>query len=366
MTSMTTDGTTTNFTYDNWGRTVSKYITGSYSATYTYGPAHMLSTVTSDFLGEEDVSYAIGGDGMRRSRTTSSEETWYNWAGFMVISEEDDDAGAGNLTRTYIGHTMAHADGTYFGNNDYAYYFRDHLGSTRRLRDHDKNSDGQYEYTPYGEVYAESGATITHKYAMLEWDAAVQMHFAPFRYYSSGAARWTSPDPLGLMGGLNLYYYAGNSPSMIVDPLGLKGSKCDCSDSSILGAGISFVMEVGNNVLEWISSFLKRQAAPGAPVPRGATAASGLQTVMTGASAAMAAPTIYEYVHNVGQQREWIQAASDPDALFPNEIPACTVDLTPSPQEINRLRKCWGINSPRAQQRLEEIRSTGRCTRWSW
>jgi RHS repeat-associated protein len=237
MNTMTTGGTTTNFTYDNWGRTISKYITGSYSAAYTYGPVHMLSTVTSDFPSEESVTYAIGSDGKRRSRTTSSEETWYNWAGFMVISEEDDDAGAGNLTRTYIGHTLAHADGTSFDDSNYAYYFHDLLGSTRRLRDHDKNSDGQYEYTPYGEIYAESGTVITRKYALLEWDPATQLHYALLRYHSSATTRWTTRDPLGMMDGPNMYAYCVLRPTFFNDPTGLRvcGSKLEISGNFIWG-----------------------------------------------------------------------------------------------------------------------------------
>ena len=40
------------------------------------------------------------------------------------------------------------------------YYFHDHLGSTRALRAGDKSSLGSYEYTPYDNVYAQTGVAL--------------------------------------------------------------------------------------------------------------------------------------------------------------------------------------------------------------
>ena len=77
---------------------------------------------------------------------------------------------------------------------------------------------GAYEYTPYGEVYAESGdTTITHRYAMLEWDGAAQQYFAPYRYYMPGAVRWMQREPMGFDAGPNLYAYCWAAPQTWVD-----------------------------------------------------------------------------------------------------------------------------------------------------
>ncbi|MEL0618665.1 RHS repeat-associated core domain-containing protein, partial [Cobetia marina] len=46
------------------------------------------------------------------------------------------------------------------------------------------------------------------------------LHYNRFRYYDPAVGRFTTQDPIGLMGGENLYQYAPN-PTGWVDPLGL-------------------------------------------------------------------------------------------------------------------------------------------------
>jgi RHS repeat-associated protein len=46
------------------------------------------------------------------------------------------------------------------------------------------------------------------------------LHYTTFRYYDPHAGRFISPDPIGLVGGMNLYQYAPN-PIAWIDPLGL-------------------------------------------------------------------------------------------------------------------------------------------------
>ena len=54
-----------------------------------------------------------------------------------------------------------------------------------------------------------------------------RLHYNTFRYYNPDTGRFTMPDPIGLLGGINLYQYAPN-PLMWIDPLGLR-SKCQFS-----------------------------------------------------------------------------------------------------------------------------------------
>ncbi|MBT0337219.1 RHS repeat-associated core domain-containing protein [Morganella morganii] len=52
------------------------------------------------------------------------------------------------------------------------------------------------------------------------FDRETGLHYNTFRYYAPDAGRFTQQDPIGLMGGLNLYQYAPN-PVGWVDPWGL-------------------------------------------------------------------------------------------------------------------------------------------------
>ncbi|PIT13065.1 RHS repeat-associated core domain-containing protein [Snodgrassella alvi] len=51
-------------------------------------------------------------------------------------------------------------------------------------------------------------------------DRETGLHYNTFRYYDPDIGRFTQPDPIGLLGGLNLYQYAPNGLTW-VDPLGL-------------------------------------------------------------------------------------------------------------------------------------------------
>ena len=52
-------------------------------------------------------------------------------------------------------------------------------------------------------------------------DAETGLHYNRFRYYHPELGRYLSPDPLGQAASPNLYDYAGQSPTMQIDPLGL-------------------------------------------------------------------------------------------------------------------------------------------------
>ncbi|WP_100124216.1 RHS repeat domain-containing protein [Snodgrassella alvi] len=50
-------------------------------------------------------------------------------------------------------------------------------------------------------------------------DRETGLHYNTFRYYDPDIGRFTQPDPIGLLGGFNLYQYAPNGLTWI-DPLG--------------------------------------------------------------------------------------------------------------------------------------------------
>ena len=53
------------------------------------------------------------------------------------------------------------------------------------------------------------------------YDAQTELHYNYWRDYDPRLGRYTTPDPLGLDGGMNPYAYAANNPLTNVDPLGL-------------------------------------------------------------------------------------------------------------------------------------------------
>jgi RHS repeat-associated protein len=52
-------------------------------------------------------------------------------------------------------------------------------------------------------------------------DDATGLHYNYHRYYHPGIGRYLNVDPIGLVGGLNLFIYSGDRPVSAVDPIGL-------------------------------------------------------------------------------------------------------------------------------------------------
>ncbi|WP_417903536.1 RHS repeat-associated core domain-containing protein [Chania multitudinisentens] len=52
------------------------------------------------------------------------------------------------------------------------------------------------------------------------YDQESGLHYNRYRYYDPHTAAFISQDPIGLLGGINLYQYAPN-PLSWIDPLGL-------------------------------------------------------------------------------------------------------------------------------------------------
>jgi RHS repeat-associated protein len=107
-------------------------------------------------------------------------------------------------------------------------YYRhpDWLGNSRLASTPSRTMYSDVAYAPFGETYAQAGATDL-SFTGQNQDTAAGLYDFPFREYSI-QGRWPSPDPAGLAAAslsdpqsLNRYAYARNDPTDLTDPLGL-------------------------------------------------------------------------------------------------------------------------------------------------
>ncbi|MDZ4199030.1 MAG: RHS repeat-associated core domain-containing protein [Kiritimatiellia bacterium] len=81
-----------------------------------------------------------------------------------------------------------------------------------------------YEYDPYGGLLRSTGdmaESNPFRFSTKFFDAETGLYYYGYRLYSPPLGRWLSRDPIGVVGGDNLYVYAGNDPVDRLDPWGL-------------------------------------------------------------------------------------------------------------------------------------------------
>ena len=104
-----------------------------------------------------------------------------------------------------------------------SYVHNDHLGTPQVMTDETGNEIWRAIYDPFGKATIDDASTVDMnvRFPGQYFDSETGCHYNYFRYYCPDIGRYLTADPIGLVGGLNLYSYVGNNPTYWVDPLGL-------------------------------------------------------------------------------------------------------------------------------------------------
>jgi RHS repeat-associated protein len=99
-------------------------------------------------------------------------------------------------------------------------YFTDALGSTVALTDGSGSTTAAFTYEPYGKSSKTGAGDTPFRYTGRD-DDGTGLYYYRARYYHPQLARFVTEDPIGLLGGPNLYAYVAGNPLSYGDPLGL-------------------------------------------------------------------------------------------------------------------------------------------------
>jgi len=196
--------------YDNNGNLTTKTV-GSDTTNYTWDYNNMLTQVTTG-----GNSYAYRYDGLlnRVARIGNSVETRY----VSGLAETDV---SGNITAYYVYglgliSKITPSDQVY-------YYHYDGIGSTIGMSDSNGNMVNKYAYDEFGKVLNQEEA-IPNPFKYVGqfgvMDEENGLFYMRARYYDPEVGRFISKDPIGLLGGLNMFTYVGNNPVNLIDPEG--------------------------------------------------------------------------------------------------------------------------------------------------
>ena len=177
-----TSGSTVNYTYDVAGN-----VTNDGAHGYTYDAENRIVSVD----GGSTATYAYDQSNQRYKKTIGSAVTHYIWQGSQVIAEHNGSTGTSTGDYVYSGSRMiAKAAGL-----TTQYYLSDRL-SVRVMLNTSGTVIGRQGHLPFGEDFGESGTQEKHHFTSYESDGESAADYAVNRYYSAGAGRFQSVDPI--------------------------------------------------------------------------------------------------------------------------------------------------------------------------
>jgi RHS repeat-associated protein len=160
--------------------------------------------------------------------------SYFTWDqnGMNLLTERDT---AGSVTAEY-GHgytpidgigSMAAARKDVSGATYYQYPVYDHRGTVMRLVDGTGTVTASYEYDAWGTQLEDSDTAVENRFRyQSDWiepkDSDGKLYLSFRRLYDIASGRFLQRDPVGDRGGRSAYEFAGGSPTIAVDPLGLQ------------------------------------------------------------------------------------------------------------------------------------------------
>jgi RHS repeat-associated protein len=152
--------------------------------------------------------------------------TNYLYDGINDISEMDS---SGTILAKYTGENEIDEPLAESRSGTTSYYEQDGMGSISSLSNATGALSNTYTYDSFGRLVASTGTLANpYQYTGREFDAETGLYFNRARYLDPTNGRWLSEDPIRFFGGHNFYGYVRNNPLKFRDPLGKQSQMPSC------------------------------------------------------------------------------------------------------------------------------------------
>ena len=209
-----TSGETWDLAYDADGHLISKTRqSDGAQTTYTWDARGHLAAIDGP---DGHASFEYDALGRRISKTVNGQTTGYLYDGQQAVAElQGNKIGALYLTGLDIDAALARVTP-----NGTRSQITDALGSVVAETDEQGNVTSSYAYSPYGETKVGGETDNAVRYTAREEDGT-GLYYYRARYYDPRLKRFISEDPIGLLGGIDVFAYVGGGPIMRKDSFGL-------------------------------------------------------------------------------------------------------------------------------------------------
>ncbi|MDP9783043.1 RHS repeat-associated core domain-containing protein [Pseudomonas fluorescens] len=216
------------YRYDAFGRMIEKRSAKRGVQHFAYDAESRLIEVRNDDGSVVKMAYDPLGRRIEKTEHDSHGyplgETRFTWDGLRLLQEHRHQQTSLYLYEDHGYEPLARVDGS-GPLQKIRYYHNDLNGLPEQLTEADGHNVWQATYRVWGNTLEE----VREPYYIEEQNLRFQgqyldretgLHFNTFRFYDPDVGRFTTPDPIGLAGGINFYAYAPN-PAGYADPLGL-------------------------------------------------------------------------------------------------------------------------------------------------
>ncbi|MDD1990994.1 RHS repeat domain-containing protein, partial [Pseudomonas putida] len=215
------------YRYDPWGNLIEKRCGHSKLQNFSYDCENRLvraETLVNGKL-ESRGEYRYDSLGRRVAKQAEIkgevEQKRFLWQGLRLLREETPAQSILYLYEPGSYAPLARVDQVE-GEGQKVYYFHtDQIGTPLELTDSEGEIVWQATYRSWGAVEQLPVSKVEQnlRFQGQYFDQETGLHYNTFRYYDPEMGRFIVQDPLGLMGGDNLYRY-GPNPILWIDPLG--------------------------------------------------------------------------------------------------------------------------------------------------
>jgi len=154
---------------------------------------------------------------------------WHNIHGSTYTGSGSLQGAGGLLARTdraQVVPWVVTASGSIPSFGTHSYYHADGNGNVTALISASQMIVAKYLYDAFGNTLTQYGLLADvnkYRFSSKEWNGNSGLYYYLYRFYDPNLQRWLNRDPIGELGGVNLYSFAVNRPTRFMDRWGLTG-----------------------------------------------------------------------------------------------------------------------------------------------
>lgn len=218
-------------------------LTGDGTNTYTWNARNQLVSMTRTGM---SASFQYDSLGRRINKTVNGSTVTYVYDGPHVVQEKVSGSPTANIILGALDEVLIRTDAS-----DSWSPLVDGNGNTLGLTDSSGVVQTEYTYQPFGGTTVSGSSNGNPSQYSGRDNDATGLYYYRGRYYSPTLHRFISEDPIGFLGGVNLYGYVGNNPISYVDPYGLdKGNPGDRPGEDADPIGLRKFVDAGKKNLQ--------------------------------------------------------------------------------------------------------------------